>query len=55
MDGANGSSCSTLNMMVVELPVKGFSPVRNWYRMTPQEKMSLRASTGCPMNCSGDM
>ena len=29
-DGAAGSSFSTLCMMVVSAPVKGFSPVRNW-------------------------
>ena len=29
-DGAIGSSFSTLCMIVVSWPVKGFSPVRNW-------------------------
>ena len=55
VEGGRGSSRSTLYMMVVVLPVNGFSPVRNWYRITPQEKMSLRPSTVWPMNCSGDM
>src|SRR5205085_7750877 len=55
-EGGTGSSRSTLYMIVVvDSPVKGFSPVSIWYRMTPQEKMSLRPSTGWPMNCSGDM
>ena len=29
IEGAKGSSCNTLYMMVVVLPVNGFSPVRN--------------------------
>ena len=55
IEGASGSSFNTLCMMVVTAPVNGFSPVRNWYRMTPQENRSLRPSTVWPRNCSGDM
>jgi hypothetical protein len=29
-EGGNGSSLSTLYMIVVTLPVNGFSPVTNW-------------------------
>ena len=53
--GGTASSRSTLYMMVVGLPVKGFSPVKNSYRTMPQANRSLRASTRCPKNCSGDM
>ena len=28
-DGGNGCSRSTLNMMLVKVPTKGFSPVKN--------------------------
>ena len=36
-------------------PVKGFSPVRNCYRMMPAENTSERRSMLPPVICSGDM
>ena len=47
-DGGKGCSRSTLNMMLAKVPTNGFSPVKNWYRMTPHEKRSLRKSTVWP-------
>ncbi|MNC88487.1 hypothetical protein D3C83_43040 [compost metagenome] len=54
-EGSTGSWRSTFCMMVLGEPLKGRSPVSIWYSITPSEKISLRASTGRPRNCSGDM
>jgi hypothetical protein len=55
-DGTGGWSWMIFLAMVhAPEPVNGFSPVRNWYRMIPAEKMSVRLSTLPPVICSGDM
>ncbi len=51
-----GSSVSTA--VTVSAAVRrrnGLRPVSISYSTTPKEKMSLRASTGWPRVCSGDM
>ena len=40
---------------VTASPSKGRLPASASYKTTPREKMSLRASTGRPSACSGDM
>ena len=56
LDGITGSSWRIfLAIVQVLVPVNGFSPVRNWYRMMPAEKMSVRRSISPPSICSGDM
>ena len=55
-DGSGGSSWMIfLAIVQAPLPVNGFSPVRNWYRMMPAEKTSVRLSILPPVICSGDM
>ena len=44
--------------VIVEIevsPLNGRSPVAIWYRTTPSEKTSERASAGLPSACSGAM
>ena len=40
---------------IVVSPWNGFWDVVIWYRITPSEKMSERASAGFPSACSGAM
>ena len=42
VEGGGGSSLRTLCMTATMLPENGFSPVRNWYRITPVEYRSER-------------
>ncbi len=51
-----GSECSTdASVESFESPEKARRPVTISYNTAPNEKMSERASTGCPSACSGDM
>jgi hypothetical protein len=55
-EGSGGSSWMIFFAIVhAPEPVNGFSPVRNWYRMMPAEKTSVRLSILPPVICSGDM
>jgi hypothetical protein len=51
--GVSFSTDETIDMLVS--PVNGRWPVAISYRITPREKRSVRASTGRPSACSGDM
>ena len=55
-DGATGSvlMCRAITM-IASSSVNGGLPVSMWYRMTPSEYRSLRASSCLPCACSGDM
>jgi hypothetical protein len=44
-----------LNITAAVLPEKGFFPTSIVKRITPNEKMSVRASTSPPFTCSGDI
>ena len=54
--GAAGASCRTASSVATDEGRRnGGCPVTISYSTTPSEKMSVRASSGSPRTCSGDM
>src|ERR1035437_1592267 len=53
--GLTSSRRIAVSVVIVESPWNAFVPVSISYITTPNEKMSLRASTFLPCACSGDM
>ena len=53
--GLTSSRSIAVSVVIADSPGNAFVPVSISYITTPNEKMSLRASTFLPCACSGDM